>query len=164
MSARLDQKTQTGHAPPHGSERAGIWSRQVAAELGAVLLETLGLAAAVEWYVHQFQKYTGVRYALTVSETAGFETPEEYATGIFEMLHDALNDVARCARASRVSIALTITPREVGMVMRHDGVGASGAHAQIRRRAQAYRGWCEVARAPEAGTTVSVNLPLPSAP
>jgi hypothetical protein len=61
MSARLDQKSQTGLAPPHGSERAGIWSRQVAAELGAVLLETLGLAAAVEWYVHQFQKYTGVR-------------------------------------------------------------------------------------------------------
>lgn len=167
MSARLDQKTKTVRAarlPPHGPERAGIWSRQIAAALGAVLLENLGLAAAVEWYVHQFQKYTGVRYALTVNETEGFETPEEYATGIFEMLHDALNHVARCAQVSRVDISLNITPQEVGMVMRHDGVGAIGALAQIRRRARAYRGRCEVARAPEAGTTVSVNLPLPTAP
>lgn len=167
MSARLDQKTQTVRAvrtPPHGPERAGIWSRQLAAELGAVLLDTLGLAAAVEWHAHQFQKYTGVRYALTVSETEGFETPEEYATGIFEILHDALNHVARCAQVSCVDISLNITPREVGMVMRHDGIGAAGAPARIRRRARAYHGLCDVSRAPGTGTTLTVSLPLPAAP
>lgn len=167
MSARLDPKTQTARAvraPPHGPERASVWSRQIAAELGAVLLDTLGLTAAVEWHAHQFQKYTGIRSALTVNDTDGFVAPEEYATGLFEMLHDALDHVARCALVSRVDICLSITPREVGIVMRHDGVGAAGAPARIRRRAQAYRGRCEVSRAPETGTTLTVRLPLPTAP
>jgi signal transduction histidine kinase len=164
MATRLNPQTQTVRAPPNGPERAGVWSRQIAAELGAVLLDTLGLAAAVEWHAHQFQKYTGIRSALTVKDTEGFVAPEEYATGLFEMLHDALNHVARCAQVSRVDIALNITPREVGMVMRHDGSGATGALAQIRRRAQAYRGLCDVSRAPETGTTLTVSLPLPTAP
>jgi signal transduction histidine kinase len=164
MSARLDQKTQTLRAPPHGPERAGAWSRQIAAELGAVLLDTLGLAAAVEWHTHQFQKYTGIRSALTVNDTEGFVAPEEYAAGLFEMLHDALNHVARCAQVSRVDISLSITPQEVGMVMRHDGIGAAGALAQIRRRAQAYHGLCDVSRATETGTTLTVSLPLPTDP
>jgi signal transduction histidine kinase len=150
--------------PQAQAARAGAWTRQVAAQLGTVLLDTLGLAAAVEWHAHQFQKFTGIRSALTVHETEGFVAPEEYATGLFEMLHDALNHVARCAQVSRVDIALKITPREVGMVMRHDGTGADGALAPIRARAQAYRGLCEVARAPEAGTTLRVSLPLPAAP
>jgi signal transduction histidine kinase len=164
MSTASNQQTLTVRAPPNGPERAVAWSRQIAAELGAVLLDTLGLAAAIEWHAHQFQKYTGIRSALTVNDTQGFEAPEEYATGLFEMLHDALNHVARCAQASRVDIALNITPREVGMVMRHDGIGATAALAQIRRRARAYRGLCEVARAPEAGTVLTVSLPLPGAP
>lgn len=158
------RQTRTLRAPPNGPERAGAWSRQIAAELGAVLLDTLGLAAAIEWHAHQFQKYTGIRSALTVNETEGFVAPEEYATGLFEMLHDALNHVARCAQVSRVDIFLNITPREVGMVMRHDGIGAAGALAKIRRRAQAYRGLCEVARGPQTGTTLTLSLPLPAAP
>jgi len=164
MSSRSNPQQQGARPAPGGSARAGAWSRQVAAQLGAVLLDTLGLAAAAEWHAHQFQKYTGIRSALTVNDTDGFVAPEEYATGLFEMLHDALNHVARCAQVSRVDIALNITPREVGMVMRHDGIGAAGALAQIRRRALAYRGQCEVARAPEAGTTLTVSLPLPAAP
>jgi signal transduction histidine kinase len=154
MSTQSNQQVQA-------TPRAGAWFPQVAAQLGAVLLDTLGLAAAVEWHAHRFQRYTGVRYALTVNDTAGFEAPEAYSTGLFEMLGDALTQVACCAgRVSRVDIALKITPREVGMIMRHDGIGAGDAMAQIGRRAQAYQGLCEVARAPEAGTTLTVRLPL----
>ncbi|MEO8716619.1 MAG: hypothetical protein ABI423_00185 [Burkholderiales bacterium] len=164
MTARSNQQTQTGSTAPRGRERAGVWTRQVATQLGTVLLDTLGLAAAVDWHAHQFQKTTGILYGLTVHDTEGFKAPEEYATGLFEMLHDALHHVARCAQVSRVDIVLDITPQEVRMVMRHDGIGAGGALAQLRRRAQAYRGLCEVARAPEAGTTLTVSLPLPAAP
>ena len=156
MSSRSNAQAQTA--------RAGAWSRQIAAQLGAVLLDTLGLAAAVEWHAYQFQKSTGIRSALTVHDTEGFVAPEEYAAGLLELLYDALNHVARYAQVSRVDIALNITPREVGVVMRHDGIGAAGAPARIRSRAQAYRGLCEVARAPEAGTTLTVSLPLPAAP
>jgi signal transduction histidine kinase len=60
--------------------------RQISAELGSVALDTLGLTAAIEWRARQFQKLTGVPCKLT-------EDP--------------------AAPASRVAVALTITPQDV---------------------------------------------------
>jgi signal transduction histidine kinase len=81
--------------------------------LGPLLLDTLGLAAAIEWHLHQFRKRTGVRYELTVSDAAGFNPPEDYAATIFDIYCEALGNVARHSSASQVAIALSITPQEV---------------------------------------------------
>jgi two-component system sensor histidine kinase UhpB len=148
--------------------RANGWARQISAELGSVLLDTLGLPATIEWHVRQFQKCTGVLYELTVSNVAGFDLPEDYAATMFDIYHEALSNVARQAGASRVAVALTITPHEVTMVVRDNGIGfanaAAAAHegglATIRARSQAYKGSCEVAGAKHAGTTVTVSLPI----
>lgn len=147
------------------------WARQVSAELSSVLLDTLGLAATIEWHVRQFQKCTGVLYELTVNDAAAFDLPEDYAATIFDIYSEALSNVARHAGASRVVIALTITPHEVTMIVRDNGIGlgreavaGAGGLAVIRARSQAYRGLCEVAGARNAGTTVTVSLPIPQAP
>ena len=87
--------------------------RQISAELGAVVLDTLGLTAAVEWRARQFQKHTGVLCKLTVEPAARVGLPEDCAATIFDFYNQALSNVARQAMASRVSIALTITPRDV---------------------------------------------------
>lgn len=152
--------------------RPGGWARQVSAELGSVLLDTLGLPATIEWHVRQLQKCTGVHYELTVTDAAGFDLPEDYAETIFDIYSEALSNVARHAAASRVAIALSITPDKVTMVVRDDGTGlgkdAPAARAvsiaAIRARSQAYRGHCEVAGARNAGTTVTVSLPIPQVP
>jgi two-component system, NarL family, sensor histidine kinase UhpB len=88
-------------------------ARQISAELGAVLLDTLGLTAAIEWRARQFQKLTGVFCKLTVDPAAPVGLPEDYAATIFDFYNQALSNVARHAMASRVAIALTITPRDV---------------------------------------------------
>jgi two-component system sensor histidine kinase UhpB len=148
--------------------RASGWARQISTELGSVLLDTLGLAATIEWRARQFQKGTGVLYELTVNDAAGFDLPEDYAATLFEIYNEALSNVARHAGASRVAISLTITAHEVTMVVRDNGTGlgreapASGAGglAAIRARSQTYKGLCEVAGARNAGTTVTVSLPI----
>lgn len=150
-------------------QRANGWARQVSAELGSVLLETLGLAATIEWHARQFQKCTGVLYELTVNHAAAFDLPEDYAATIFDIYNEALSNVARHAGASRVAIALTITPHEVTVVVSDNGIGlgrespapAAGGLAAIRARSQTYKGSCEVAGVRNAGTTVTVSLPLP---
>ena len=150
-------------------QRANGWARQVSSELGSVLLDTLGLAATIEWHAHQFQKCTGVFYELKVSHAAAFDLPEDYAAAIFDIYNEALSNVARHAEASRVAIALTITPHEVTMVVSDNGVGlgaeapaaGAGGLAAIRARSRTYKGSCEVAGARNAGTTVTVSLPLP---
>jgi two-component system, NarL family, sensor histidine kinase UhpB len=99
------------------------WTRQITAELGSILLGTLGLAATIEWHVRQFQKCTGILYQLTVNDAAGCELPRDHATTVFDVYNEALSNVARHAAANRVAIALTITPTEVTMAVRDDGIG-----------------------------------------
>lgn len=117
------------------------WERQVSAELGSVVLDTLGLPAAIEWHVSRFRKGTGVLYELTVSDAAGFDLPEDCAATIFDIYAEALGNVARHAGASRVAIALAMSPHEVTMVVRDTGVGAGEEGA-------------------DAGTTVTVSVPI----
>ena len=150
-------------------QRASGWARQVSAELASVLLSTLGLAATIEWHVRQFQTCTGIRCELTINNAIGFELPEGYADTIFDIYSEALSNVARHAAASHVAIALTLTPREVTLVVADNGVGlgnevpASGGNglATIRACVQAYKGSCEVASPPNGGTTVTASLPIP---
>jgi two-component system sensor histidine kinase UhpB len=169
MPARV---ANTANAAWGSLQRSSGWTRQVVTELGSVLLDTLGLAATIEWHLHQFQKCTGMLYELTVNESAGFDLPEEYAAAIFGAYCESLSNVARHAGASRVVVALTITPHEVTLVVSDNGIGfddralASGAGglATMRARLQAARGSCRVTGARNDGTTVTANLPIPQLP
>lgn len=169
MPPRVNGKANGAGSPLH---RASGWGRQAAAELGSVLLDTLGLAVTIEWHLHQFQKCTGILYELTVNNAGGFDLPGDYAATIFDSYSEALSNVARHAGASRVAIALTITPHEVTLVVRDNGIGpGNGAHvagtggiAGMRARSQIHKGSFEVTGARNAGTTVTTSLPIPRAP
>jgi signal transduction histidine kinase len=150
------------------SSRSGGTARAVSADLGAVLLDTLGLAATIEWHVRQYQKCTGILCELTVRSAAAFDLPEQYAATMFDIYNEALSNVARHAGASRVAIGLTVTPHEVTMVVSDNGVGlrkealpqSAGGMAAIRERSRAHAGFCEFAGVRNAGTTVTVSLPI----
>jgi signal transduction histidine kinase len=149
----------------------GGWARQVSAELGSVVLDTLGLPAAIAWQVRQFQKSTGEHYELTASGAAGDDLPGGRATTIFDVYAEVLSNMARDAGASRVAIALTMTPQEATLVVRDNGVapGAEGAAAApcgtatIRARSSQQKGLGEVAAACDAGNTVTLGPPPASA-
>jgi signal transduction histidine kinase len=148
--------------------RRSGWARQVSGELSAVLLDTLGLAATIEWHVRQFQKCTGIRFELTVNDTAGFDLPEGHAEAMYDMYGEALSNVARHSGASRVSVALTTTPYDVTLVVHDDGIGlgeatpasGTGSIAGICARARDCKGTCEVTGTRATGTTLTVSLPL----
>jgi len=85
----------------------------MSAELGSFVLDTLGLTAAIEWRTRRFQKLTGVSCRLTMEPAVPVPMPEVYAETIFGFYNEALKNVAQHAMASRVAIALTVTPRDV---------------------------------------------------
>jgi signal transduction histidine kinase len=140
--------------------------RRISAELGSVLLDTLGLPAAIEWRVHRFQQRTGIACELALR--GSFALPEAYAATIFDICNEALSNVARHAQASKVFVALSIAPHEIAVVVRDNGKGLpteaaaskAGGLAAIRARSRSYKGICEVAGAQRAGTTVVVCLPI----
>lgn len=166
---RMNGSEDAASGPFH---RSSGWARQVAAELGSVLLDTLGLSATMEWHLHQFQICTGIRYGLTVNDSAGFELSDECAATIFDCYCETLSNVARHAGASRVVIVLTITPHELTLVVSDNGIGLddgtlarrAGGLAAMRARLQTLQGSCAVTGARNAGTTVTVGLPISRAP
>ena len=97
--------------------------RPISPALGAVLLDTLGLAAAIEWQAARLRRSTGVRCELTVKDAAGVELPEVCAATLLDLYGETLANAAAHPGASRVAVALTITRHEVTMVVRADGRG-----------------------------------------
>ncbi|MGA8005146.1 MAG: ATP-binding protein [Burkholderiales bacterium] len=164
------------------SERAGAagnrlqrpdgWARRVTTELGSVLLDTLGLAATIEWHLQQCRKCTGLDYELSVNNTSRFDLPEKFAATLFEIYSEALSNVARHAYASRVTVALAITSDAVTMVVADNGVGLgnwggdsrAGGLSVMRERSHAHKGLCTVTAARGTGTTVIVSLPFAVSP
>src|SRR5512134_3613441 len=147
-----DRMSGNAHTAVESFQRPNGWARQVAAELGSVLLDTLGLAATIEWHLHQFRNCTGMLYELTVDDSAGFDLSDECAGAIFDSYCEALSNVARHADANRVVIALNITPHEATLVVSDNGIGfddtaaarTTGGLAAMRARLQALEGTCRV--------------------
>ena len=149
-------------------DAGGGGARRLSPELESVLLDTLGLAPTIEWHMHHWQKRTGIACELALNNSAGFDLPEQIAATIFHIYSEALSNVARHAKARRVAIVLTITPYEVALTVRDNGIGlgeqdsrsSRGGIAGMRARAKSNKGLCEFAGAPNAGTIVTVNLPI----
>jgi two-component system sensor histidine kinase UhpB len=152
----------------HSVGRASDWVWQVGAEHGSAMLSTIGLAATIEWHLGEFRKSTGIVCGLTVNAAEGFDLPAPYAEAIFEMYGEAMSNVARPARASRVAIGLTVTPQEVSLVMRDNGIGirdrdsrSGQGIARMRALADRHNGLCAISGIPKGGgTTVIFSLPI----
>ena len=97
--------------------------RRISPELGSVVVDTLGLTAALEWHGRRLQRRTGLRYELTLNDAVGVGVPEAWATTILQIYDETLANAARHRGASRVAISLTVTPHEVTMAVRDDGAG-----------------------------------------
>ncbi len=142
--------------------------RRVAAEQRPAVLDDLGLAAAVEWYVAEFERRTRIRCDLSLpSEETAFGPDRSIA--VFRILQEALTNVARHAGASRVAVALRRDDDHLVLEVTDNGRGIteeqrSGLRAfgllGMRERAMAFGGEIQVAGSQGAGTTVTLTIPL----
>src|SRR5207245_3918537 len=95
------------------------------------------------------------------------ELPPHVQIALYRVAQEALNNIAKHAGASRVSICLSYRPGGVALTVRDDGRGfdpaaVSGEHlgvAIMRERAEAVGGALEVASQPGDGTRVAVVWP-----
>jgi PAS domain S-box-containing protein len=144
--------------------------QRIATELRPVILDSLGLSAAVEWQAEDFARRTGIAcHARTPG--AALTLDRERATALFRILQESLTNVARHAHASHVDIQLASGAGYVALTVRDDGRGIAVVEladpfaiglAGMRERAQAFGGTVEIAPAGAGGTVVAVRLPLDS--
>ncbi|MDP3072397.1 MAG: PAS domain S-box protein [Opitutaceae bacterium] len=141
--------------------------QRIATDLRPVILDSLGLLAAVEWMGEDFARRTGlVCHASVESGPAALE--RERATAIFRILQESLTNVARYAQASEVLVELSEAEGVVTLKVTDNGVGISRERAEdprsigllgMKQRAHAFGGTVEITGRPGVGTTVVARLP-----
>jgi signal transduction histidine kinase len=142
--------------------------RTLAAELRPAVLDSLGLAAAVEWAVQQFARRTGIRCELDLPPEQ-LRIDADRSIDVFRILQEALANVARHAEASRVHVHLWATSDELVLEVQDNGRGirpseiesvASFGLLGMRERALFWGGTIGIRAAPEGGTCAVVCIPL----
>jgi signal transduction histidine kinase len=141
--------------------------RQISAELRPGALDTLGLAAAVEWYARDFERRSGIPCAFSI-EPEEIEADQDLATEVFRILQAALSNVARHARATWVKVTLRQKAGMLELQVTDDGIGMSEEQSpkpvslgllEIRERVSTRGGTLSVLSPPGEGTSLRASIP-----
>lgn len=141
--------------------------QRLATELRPVVLDTLGLQAAIEWQVRDFEARSGLRCEIAVPEK-NLTIDSERSTALFRILQESLTNIARHAQATEVYVTLRCAANAICLTVRDNGAGIADGKLTdphslgltgMRERAALLEGQCQVLRSPEGGTQVEVSLP-----
>jgi PAS domain S-box-containing protein len=141
----------------------------VMADLRPPLLEEYGLGAALAWYAEEFSQRTGVRVSVSDPHEAGKPLRQEAAVALFRIAQEALNNIAKHARAKTANVVLDKDSQEVALCVSDDGCGfdvAKGAASgrwgmsTMRERAEAAGGRLTIDSRAGRGTRVRATVPL----
>ena len=96
--------------------------RRLAVELRPAALDDFGLVPAVERLVETFSEQTGIPVELE-AVIGDARLPATIETALYRTVQEALTNVIKHSRASRVSVLLTQKRDTVAAVIEDDGVG-----------------------------------------
>lgn len=142
--------------------------RRIASELRPVALDDLGLTEAVEWQAGQFQARTGIVVSCDC-HLENVELSREQATAVFRIFQEALTNVLRHARATRVEVALKSEAGGLVLTVSDDGRGITAEELSgsrtlgllgMRERANLVGGELDIRGEEGRGTTVTVRIPV----
>jgi signal transduction histidine kinase len=148
--------------------------RNLVSDLRPVLLDDLGLIAALRWFANRYQERTGIEVEFTVLGPKRRLDPR-VETVLFRVAQEAMTNASKHARASHLSVRLTLEPRSAELVVQDDGRGFDPAvvldshHARpawgllgIQERMLLVGGAFDLWSEPGAGARVAVTVPLPA--
>jgi signal transduction histidine kinase len=142
--------------------------QRISAELRPKILDSLGLAAAVEWQAREFQKRTGIGAQFRQN----FELPsidENVTTGVYRIVQEALTNVARHSKATNAEITMQLRDGALHVEISDNGKGFDEellAHPEslgllsMQERARIIGGKVSITGSPGKGTRISLDTPL----
>ncbi len=142
--------------------------RKIATELRPGVLDDLGLEAAIEWQIQDFQSRTGIRCAFT-SNLKDVPLDRERATAVFRIFQETLTNIVRHAQATRVNIRLERRGDKLVLEVQDNGRGMNGRGLSgakslgllgMRERALMLNGEVKIVGHRGRGTTVGLHIPL----
>jgi len=148
--------------------------RDLSIELRPAILDDLGLATALGWYVDRYTKRTGLNVDIVIELPDPNERfSRDLETACFRIAQEALTNVVRHATASNVTLHLTKTAKTLTLVVKDNGVGfdlkslrrrsprvATLGLVSMQERAHAAGGTLEIESTPSRGTRIRFTVPL----
>jgi len=142
--------------------------KEISADLRPCILDDLGLVPALEDYAEEFQTRTGIACEL-VFDTDEIALDKDCSTAVFRIFQESFTNVARHARASKItahmakengSLMLQITDNGRGSVKENIASTESFGLLGMKERAQSVGGEIEINSVEGKGTTVTLTIPL----
>lgn len=143
--------------------------RRMASELRPSTLDDLGLVAALEWQAQEYESRTEIRCHLTLPSDA-LTVDAARSTAIFRIFQEALTNIARHAKATRVDASLAKNQNSLVLQVRDNGIGYDPKQLKVgrslglvgmRERALLLDGEFAIEGVPKKGTTITVRIPIP---
>lgn len=143
--------------------------QRISEKLRPGLLDDLCLAAAIEWQAEEFQKRTDIECETTI-DPEDLNMEQELSTAVFRIFQEALTNISRHAKATKVRIVLKEDIRELLLIVEDNGKGItkkqisdSKAYGLIgmRERSLFCGGGVKISGLPGKGTRIALTIPHP---
>jgi signal transduction histidine kinase len=145
--------------------------RRVIYGLRPAILDDLGLAAAIRWYVRESVEPQGLHVAMTLP---GLEIrlPSHVEIAVFRIVQETLTNVLKHANARQVTIDIAVQNGQVRVTISDDGHGFEPTTVRqnregrglgllgMRERAELLGGRLDVTSRPGVGTRVDAMIPV----
>lgn len=156
------------------ANRAIQETRTLLFELRPIILETRGLAAALESYVERLNERGSPGPHITLEIPFGLpRLPATIERTLFAIIQEAVNNALKHAGATTIQVTVRLTSTALEVAVQDDGEGfdlqqiqATYAHSgslglvNMRERAELIEADLRIESAPNEGTRVIVRLPL----
>ncbi|MBI3649925.1 MAG: PAS domain S-box protein [Acidobacteria bacterium] len=143
-------------------------TRKLVSELRPGILDDLGIVAAIEWQMQDFQNRTGITCEL-VATPAYIELERDRSTAVFRILQEALTNVARHASATRIQVKLEQENGNLLLEVQDNGLGLQNRDLAksksfglvgMRERVTLLHGEFDIQGKAAKGTALRIRLPL----
>jgi PAS domain S-box-containing protein len=145
--------------------------RRIATELRPAILDELGIVAAIEWQIEEFEKRFGIRCELKNKWSPNLKLEPGRSTAVFRIFQEMLTNVARHSEATAVSVSLSHDPENIMLSVNDNGRGITDCERRnalgllgMQERAGMFGGKVDIRSATGKGTLASMRIPLPKAP
>lgn len=146
--------------------------RKISKELRPLILDELGLAAAIEWQAKEFVKRSGIPCIVKILPE-DLWVDSKYATVFFRIFQELLTNISRHAEATKVEVYLEKKPGKISLIIKDNGIGITKREISdpnsigllgVRERVHALRGEVFIQGKKNKGTCVEVNIPFEESP
>src|SRR3990167_3133048 len=139
--------------------------RRIIEDLRPSSLSNLGLTAAIEILTREYAERAGIEVETSLESV---QLPDASQLTVYRMVQEALTNIGKYAKASKVLVSVHGYPTHVAVQVRDDGEGFDPATVRptshglsgMRHRVESAGGRLSITSRPGNGTLVSAVLPL----